>query len=277
MPTDDRSSPSGDGFKSQALHQQQVSPSQIGESKGTGSRALVDTDFYAYKAAAASTFTAKWDEHNRIGMTNLSMAKDKFRGFIEWVEESVPGHTPIFCLGGRSNFRYGLYPSYKSNRRERLRPWGYDEFMDWIRDTFLTIQINNVETDDVLGLSYESGDVIISGDKDMRTIPGVHLQGEEVIEVSQDEADHNFYCQVLSGDSTDGYPGCKGTGVVGAAKLLAHCTNNEERWGLVRQAYRKAKHDEYFAITQARLARILRVGEYDYENGEPKLWIPPVA
>ena len=94
MPTDDRSSPSGDGFKRQALHQQQVSPSQIGESKGTGSRALVDTDFYAYKAAAASTFTAKWDEHNRIGMTNLSMAKDKFRGFVEWVEESVPVTLP---------------------------------------------------------------------------------------------------------------------------------------------------------------------------------------
>ena len=268
--------PSRIGGRSQALHQQQVSPSQLGADRGASERALVDADFYLYKCAAASTHTIKWDEYNRIGMTNLAQAQDKFRVLMEWIEEQVPGHVPVLCLGGRSNFRYGLYPKYKSNRRDRLKPWGYSEFIEWAMDTYLHIQMENVETDDVLGINYLEGDVIISGDKDLKTIPGVHFQGEMVFEVSEDEADFNFYKQALTGDSTDGYPGCKGVGAVGATKLLADCKTAEERWETVLQAYRKAGHDEFFAVTQARLARILRPGEYDHSNEEPKLWIPPL-
>ena len=61
--------------------------------------------------------------------------------------------------------------SYKSNRREKLKPWGYRELVDWVLDTYPVIQIDNVETDDILGSCYLEGDVIVSGDKDMKTIP----------------------------------------------------------------------------------------------------------
>ena len=139
---------------------------------------------------------------------------------------------PRSCArGGRSNFRYGLYPSYKSNRREKIKPWGYQELVDWALDTYPVIQIDNVETGDILGSSYLEGDVIVSGDKDMKTIPGAHFQGELVFEVSEDEADHNFFMQALHGDSTDGYPGCPGVGPVMANKLLAaKATANAGRW-----------------------------------------------
>lgn len=209
-------------------------------------------------------------------MTNISMAKDKFRATMDWIEDELPGHAPILCQGGRSNFRYGLYPSYKSNRREKLKPWGYQELVDWALETYPVIQIDNVETDDILGCSYLEGDVIVSGDKDMKTIPGVHFQGERVFEVSEGEADHNFFMQALHGDSTDGYSGCPGVGPVMANKLLADCDNNQDRWQAVLKAYRKKGLDEFHAITQARMARILRAGEYDHDAGEPKLWIPPV-
>ena len=208
-------------------------------------------------------------------MTNISMAKDKFRTVMEGIEETIPDHIPVLCLGGKSNFRYGLYPSYKSNRRERVKPWGFQELIEWAVETYLTIQIDNIETDDVIGINYQEGDVIVSGDKDLLTIPGVHLQGGGLLDISQDEADHKFHVQALSGDSTDGYPGCKGVGAVGANKVLAECENNVERWAEVVKCYRKANCDEFYAITQARLARILRPGEYDFEAEQPKLWIPP--
>ena len=261
--------------RGQALRAQQIQPCQIGPHLGTGNRALIDTDLYLFKAAAGSTFTFKWDDDNRVGMTNISMAKDKFRATMDWIEDELPGHAPILCQGGRSNFRYGLYPSYKSNRREKLKPWGYQELVDWALDTYPVIQIDNVETDDILGSCYLEGDVIVSGDKDMKTIPGAHFQGELVFEVSEDEADHNFFMQALHGDSTDGYPGCPGVGPVMANKLLSECETNVDRWQAVLKAYRKKGFDEFHAITQARMARILRAGEYDHDAGEPKLWIPP--
>lgn len=268
--------PSGNQSRGQALRAQQIQPCQIGGHLGTGNRALIDTDLYLFKAAAASTFTFKWDDNNRVGMTNIAMAMDKFRATMDWIEDELPGHAPVLCLGGRSNFRYGLYPGYKANRREKIKPWGFSELLDWAKDTYLCIQIDNLETDDILGSSYLEGDVIVSGDKDMKTIPGTHFQGELVFEVSEDQADHNFFMQALHGDATDGYPGCPGVGPVMANKLLAGCESNRERWQVVMTAYRKKGFDEFHAITQARMARILRPGEYDHDNEEPKLWIPPL-
>ena len=54
-----------------------------------------------------------------------------------------------------------------------------------------------------------------------------------------------------------------------ANKLLADCDNNQDRWQAVLKAYRKKGLDEFHAITQARMARILRAGEYDHDAGDP--------
>lgn len=228
----------------------------------------------AFKAAAAATHTFNWDDTHRIGMTNLAQAKDNFRAYMDWLEDVLPDHIPVLCFGGKTNFRYGIWPNYKSNRRERVKPWGYGEFLQWIQETYLCVQVDNVEDDDVIGMHYKVGDVIVSGDKDLRTIAGVHLEGEGLVDVSQDQADHNFYCQALCGDAADGYPGCPGIGTKTADKLLAECKTNSERWQVVRAQYRKKGFDEAYAVTQARLARILRPGEYDFANDEPRLWIP---
>jgi len=271
-PSDEGDSASGNQSRSRALLDQQVSVSLLSGDSRQG-RALIDTDFYLYKAAAASTFTFKWDDNNRVGMTNIAMARDKFQTFIDWVEDTLETLTPVLCLGGSSNFRYGLYPNYKANRREKVKPWGYGELVQWAMESFLCVQIEDVETDDVIGMHYRTGDVIISGDKDLKTIPGLHLEGEGLIDISEDEADHRFYMQALTGDATDGYPGCKGVGPVKAEALLKDCETNEDRWEAVANQYLKAGHDITYALTQARLARILRRGEYD---DEPKLWMPPI-
>jgi len=45
-------------------------------------------------------------------------------------------------------------------------------------------------------------------------------------------------------------------------------------WRLVVNAYQKEKLDFNYALTQARLARILRSTDWDDEKGEVKLWEP---
>ena len=87
--------------------------------------------------------------------------------------------------------------------------------------------------------------------------------------------DAAFYSQVLTGDTADGYPGCKGIGPVAASKALADCKTEEDMWLAVQRAYLKAGHPVDFAVQMARCARILRPGEYDHNRRMPRLWTPP--
>jgi DNA polymerase-1 len=119
--------------------------------------------------------------------------------------------------------------------------------------------------------------VIVSHDKDMKTLPGRHLIDGEIHVISEREANLAFFTQALTGDTSDNYPGCPKYGPKTAAKLLAGLQTEQEMWSAVLGAYEKAGFNERYAITQARCARILRSGEYDHEKGIPLLWNPPVA
>jgi DNA polymerase-1 len=78
--------------------------------------------------------------------------------------------------------------------------------------------------------------------------------------------------QTLVGDTSDGYKGCPGVGKVKAEKLLAG--NDKLYWEIVRATFEKAGLTEQDALTQARLARILRFSDWDNEKKEPILWSP---
>ena len=51
-------------------------------------------------------------------------------------------------------------------------------------------------------------------------------------------------------------------------------TSIEEMWKLVVETYEKHGLDERDALQQARVARILRHGEYNNQTKEISLWIP---
>jgi DNA polymerase-1 len=145
--------------------------------------------------------------------------------------------------------------------------------------------------------------IIVSQDKDMKTIPGLLYrpfdEDPEVQEISLIEADRFHLWQTIVGDAVDGYPGCPGAGPVAADKALdlfqgvgpihreitrgprkgTIVTTWEARefdtaWEALVSLYHKAGQGEADAIRQARLARILRFDEYD---GRPILWTPPRA
>jgi len=240
-------------------------------------KALIDADYYLYRAACGSEYEAELVPDVWTYLCRITDAKDAFNGEMDRFQAIAPDHELTVILGDRTNFRYAVYPQYKSNRRAYRRPAGYQALRDWAASAWPTITLANVEGDDVLGLMAEEGDVIVSRDKDLRTIPGVHLDGQGLVDVSQWQADVNFYTQVLTGDTSDGYPGCKGVGPVAAAKLLAGCTTVEELWLATVAAYAKAGLSQDFAIQMARCARILRPGEYDHKRLRPVLWNPPVG
>ena len=115
--------------------------------------------------------------------------------------------------------------------------------------------------------------VAVSGDKDFATLPihwYNHLKDTLRI-ISKEEADHFHLEQSLMGDSTDGFGGIKGCGPMTAKKLL---DKNGATWKTVVDAYKAKGETEYEALLTARLARILRDGDYNFDTHEITLWTP---
>lgn len=80
--------------------------------------------------------------------------------------------------------------------------------------------------------------------------------------------------QALVGDASDNYPGLKGFGPVKAEKLLAPHHTLPAMWAAVVDAYRKNGGTFADALLNARMARILRYGDYDFVAGTVELWDP---
>lgn len=245
-------------------------------------KVLIDAEVYLYRAASACEFEAEWDDDDWTYLCRHGEARAAFQDTIGEIRDTLLDHQPVLVFGDRASFRYGVWPQYKANRKKYRKPAGYRELIAWVEKAapargWQVARLPDIEGDDVLGVLYEEGDVIASIDKDLLTIPGLHLRDGEVREVSRLEADLTFYAQVLTGDATDNYPGCPGFGPVTAQKALAGCTAEVEMWQAVLKAYEKKGYAEPYAITQARCARILRAGEYDFESGTVRLWSPPVA
>ena len=213
-----------------------------------------------------------------------------FEALVNRLQEFAPDHHPVICLGHHSNFRYAIYPQYKSNRVWVRKAPGYGDFREWVERNYYTLCLANVEADDVVGIKAEPGDLIYSKDKDLQTIQGMHLKPDgTVVEITEVMANRQLYKQVLCGDAADGYKGCPGVGE--RHKMFSQTPWNRQSvtesklWEMVLVQFLKAEKllkdrgiDEdpwSYAVKMARCARILRRGEYDFENKRPVLWRGP--
>ena len=242
---------------------------------------IYDVEVDAYRALVSSEYEVEFSKDFWTYYCNHDEAKAAVNAEIERVQSIAPDHSLFLALGDSNNFRYSVYPSYKSNRRRYRRPPGHSRLKEWLCTTWPCLQLANVEGDDVVGNCAQPGDIIVSKDKDLNTIPGLHVDvlTGEIYEVSKWEADINFYTQILTGDSADGYPGCPKYGPKSAAKLLAGATTENQFSQRVTGAYITAASKDPetpSVLTMARCARILRMGEYDHENQRPFLWEPPM-
>ena len=115
----------------------------------------------------------------------------------------------------------------------------------------------------------EGEKVIVSEDKDLKTVPCKLWRSGELLNITKEEADYNHLFQTLTGDTTDGYSGLRGVGEVKAKTILIVPT-----WASVEAAFIKAGYTKEDALIQARLSRILRFEDYNFEYGVPNMWSP---
>lgn len=250
---------------------------------GSGPRLFIDAEGLLYRAACAGEVEVEWEENLWTYLCDHDIAVNVFDQACADLAQHHPGHLPVLVAGGRTNFRYGIWAKYKSNRKKQKKPAGYDRLLSRLSERAdlygwgsARFGAGQVEGDDVLGiLSVPGVDVIASDDKDLLTVPGTLLRNGETFVISERDADVAFLTQTLVGDAADGYPGCPGIGEKRAAQILEGIDSLSEGWLAVVEAFRKAGKTPQFALTMARCARILRPGEFDFSTGTPVLWQPP--
>lgn len=269
-------------------------------------RLLIDADLMAYRAAAGTQDTHDWGDTGVSVTTDIEKAKTQLREQIDRWMADIDADSFTICLSDDfTNFRKGIDPTYKGNRTSTERPLILYQLKAWLAERFPHDRRRTLEADDVMGIlatePHRGHRIIVSQDKDMKTIPGLLYRPfedkPEIETISQDEADHYHLYQTLTGDAVDHYPGCPGVGKMKAEVALRTLTGvmpvhreitrgprkgtivteyepaeMDTPWDVVVSLYLKAGLTAQAALVQARLARILR--NEDWDGRRPILWNP---
>ena len=235
---------------------------------------LIDADIVYHRAAFSCEDKFVFGDEE-IRTSDASVVADIFHNITSNILRHCESHRFIMCWSGSRNFRHDLVDNYKANRSESRRPVVDKDIFWYLKHRYPSAQVENMEADDIMGITSGEDTIIASDDKDLMTIAGLHFKPRKadrgIFRVTPHEADHLWLTQVLMGDATDGYKGIPGVGPKKAEKILQR---DGYTWNTVEAAYLLAGLTKEDALLNARLARILRPGEWDYTNNKPKLWSP---
>lgn len=129
----------------------------------------------------------------------------------------------LIYLTGSTNFRLSL-PGYKANRK--TRPPNYEALKAHMLTLDGVYKIEGAEADDAISLTVRQKypkAIMCSIDKDLLQIPGYHYRWHKEFPfqtVTAEQAEYNFWIQMLMGDSVDGVTGIPGIGTKTAERLL---------------------------------------------------------
>lgn len=250
---------------------------------------LFDADIFAYKWAAAAEQRFDWGDGTGpvwAVSEDQDEARKKLIGDIEDIASKLRLARIIVCLSdaGRVYFRHAILPSYKQNRRRGHKPAHLDFLKASLHKYFEVDQRPGLEADDCMGIlatwpGMKGRKVIISSDKDMGQIPGWWFdptKHREPVRVLEETGDRLHLFQTLTGDAVDGYSGVPGVGPKKANAILGYIHEHPSaQWRRVVQAYKAAGLTEDDALVQARVARICRASDYDFEERKAIPWAPP--
>jgi DNA polymerase-1 len=171
------------------------------------------------------------------------------------------------------------------NRKAIRKPLVLKPLREYLIESYGAKLKPMLEGDDVMGILathptlVPGKKIIVSVDKDMKTIPGLfyrNLEGKgEMLNISPAEACYWHMYQTLVGDTSDGYKGCPGVGPKAAEKILTNKHGIVNMWTSVVAAFKSKGFNEAAALVQARVARILHHTDYNFETKQPILWNPP--
>ena len=192
-------------------------------------------------------------------------------------------------LTGKNNFRDTLATirGYKANRIGRPKPTHYASIRRYLKNRWGAVVVDGYEADDEVAMIAASYDydparcIIVSMDKDLRTVPGghFHFKRKKLEVLTEAQARCTFYRQMLTGDVVDNVAGAFRIGEKIAKARITEDMSEEDQWRVTLELYGKnhgkdgcpynhlTPYDA--AVENGRLLHMLRrVGD---------VWRPPVA
>lgn len=242
---------------------------------------LLDGDILAYKHASGAEVATDWGGDFWSLHTDTRKAKAMMNKEVERIAAALGADKIEVAISDKGNFRRQICDTYKAGRKKSRKPIGLPCLREELMLEWKAQVREDLEADDLLGIwatdpMYHAGakKIIVSIDKDMKTVP-CYLWNQNhpeygVLEITKREADYNHLFQTLIGDSTDGYSGCPTIGPAKATRIL----DASPTWKAVVRAYDVQNLSEETALQQARLARILRIENYNPKKQTIKHWIP---
>lgn len=254
-----------------------------------------------FKFSVTNEIVNDWDPHNVTIEYDLDKAIDEFDRFVMHLKRSTNTRDVVLCVTHSQNFRYAVMPAYKGNRDGVEKPQLHALLKEYALNhpRWKSMMYKGLEADDVMAITATESPgefVIATLDKDLEQIPGLHFNWNKdtwIRTVSPLEADRFFYMQCLAGDRTDGYYGCPQIGPTKAWQIVDEVPGpygpqwHRSMWERIVEEYRATEWyfaweqylsrelNESHALVNARVARMLRHGEYDFTTRKPKLWLPP--
>ncbi|NCT81922.1 MAG: exonuclease [Comamonadaceae bacterium] len=273
---------------------------------------MLDADIIAFQLAATSqkAFAFPGLEKPAVDLADWAEVVPRIDAEVAKLVERTKADAVIVCLSCPTveNWRLGVLPSYKGNRSYEGRPEYLQRIKDYLEAEYPSYRRDTLEADDIMGILsthptlVKGRKVIVSEDKDMKTIPGWLFNPAKDTKprlISEEEADRWHLYQAIVGDSTDGYAGCPGAGPDKAGPVLdglrwesylwtlksgprkgetetrwRHAESPGTAWQRVVSLYEKHGFTEQDALVQARVSRICRASDYDFKNKEVILWTP---
>ena len=249
--------------------------------------ALIDADSLLYKVGFAIEDKTIWNEFDvEAGFeteqditysTDLNQCIYTFNALIDNILFATDCDEALLVFTGNQNFRKAFPVEYKANRKDARKPSGYYELLDYARfhyDAYITDL--GLEADDYVVYLKTHGTedyVLCAIDKDvLYQTEGRHYNynKDEEVTVTKWESIKYAYIQTLTGDTSDGYKGCKGIGDKRARRLLHGLETEGDLWAAVVEAYENAGQTEEEALWTMRLANM-----HQWNGSEIVLWNPP--
>lgn len=201
--------------------------------------------------------------------TTVEQSRTRASGRVEAMRELAGAESVVMHMTADSSTKadrriIATVKAYQAQRKAGRKPknWGY--LREWLtgQQRWRVKEWATREADDGISLcahdACRKGQPLIaigSGDKDMRMLPGIHVNWQtfDVTEVPYGTYDlvgadgkqygyKWFFLQMLQGDTADNIPGLpmyngKKVGEVTAVKLLADCLDVDTAWQRVLECY----------------------------------------
>ncbi len=185
---------------------------------------LIDGDWILYMASVSikSKDTGEYIDKS-LGQVVLSAEM-----LLEDIVRNTGCNVYYAYLGGYNNFRKAIYPDYKANRKNYIKPKFFDTLKSILINQFGFIQVDGMEADDAINihrhlpdLSYNT--IIVSPDKDMLKLEGHHYDPKHRVFVNtgEEEALLYFWTSMITGDAADNIKGIPGKGAAYAKLNLS--------------------------------------------------------